>query len=83
MRWNKRYNDVRTKHVIHVNNCKADVLFSGLPPYHPLVAGTGFTGEQVEAAMMADSVNILKAGYNFRGMMDTVLLSQSKQLMFF
>ena len=47
---------------------KADMnLTSGLPPYHPLVEGQGFDPAAVDAGLREDAANVVKAGYNSRG----------------
>ncbi|KAL6248735.1 hypothetical protein RBB50_003797 [Rhinocladiella similis] len=43
-----------------------DIIFTGLPPYHPLVTAQGFDPAVVDAALRGDAANIVKAGYNVR-----------------
>lgn len=42
-------------------------IFSGLPPYHPLVIQQGFDPAVVDRALRADAAHILAAGYNLKG----------------
>lgn len=50
------------------SGCNIDPSHSGLPPYHPLVTAQGFNPAAVDAALRGDAANIVKAGYNVRGM---------------
>ncbi|KIW55788.1 hypothetical protein PV05_04513 [Exophiala xenobiotica] len=43
-----------------------DIIFTGLPPYHPLVTAQGFDPAAVDAALRGDAADIVKAGYNLR-----------------
>nr|KAK5442249.1 hypothetical protein LTR18_006102 [Exophiala xenobiotica] len=43
-----------------------DIIFTGLPPYHPLVTAQGFDSAAVDAALRGDAADIVKAGYNLR-----------------
>ncbi|KAK3368792.1 hypothetical protein B0H63DRAFT_529161 [Podospora didyma] len=43
-----------------------NLLFTGLPAYHPLVTQQGFDPALIDAAVRADSASLLKAGYNVR-----------------
>ncbi|KAF2665557.1 hypothetical protein BT63DRAFT_442934 [Microthyrium microscopicum] len=45
---------------------KLDIVFTGLPPYHPLVVQQGFNSSVIDATLRADAANIIKAGYNLR-----------------
>ncbi|KAK5936858.1 hypothetical protein PMZ80_010977 [Knufia obscura] len=45
---------------------EVDVIFTGLPPYHPLVTSQGFNATEVDIGLRADAANIVKAGYNLR-----------------
>ncbi|KAJ9612643.1 hypothetical protein H2200_004240 [Cladophialophora chaetospira] len=45
---------------------EVDIIFTGLPPYHPLVAQQGFNSSAVDAGLRADAADIIKAGYNLR-----------------
>ncbi|KIX09399.1 uncharacterized protein Z518_00478 [Rhinocladiella mackenziei CBS 650.93] len=45
---------------------EVDIIFTGLPPYHPLVIEQGFDPAVVDAALRGDAANILNAGYNLR-----------------
>ncbi|KAK0751352.1 hypothetical protein B0T18DRAFT_426006 [Schizothecium vesticola] len=53
-----------------------NVLFTGLPPYHPLVKAQGADPAQVDAALRADAANIRKQGYNLR----VILLGPEKNI---
>ncbi|KAK5467342.1 hypothetical protein LTS15_000314 [Exophiala xenobiotica] len=44
-----------------------DIIFTGLPPYHPLVTAQGFDPAAVDAALRGDAAEVVKAGYNLRG----------------
>ncbi|EXJ63244.1 hypothetical protein A1O7_03691 [Cladophialophora yegresii CBS 114405] len=44
-----------------------DIIFTGLPPYHPLVIQQGFNASAVDAGLRHDAADIVKAGYNLRG----------------
>jgi hypothetical protein len=43
-----------------------DVIFTGLPPYHPLVESQGFNPTEVDAGLRADAEAVVAAGYNLR-----------------
>lgn len=60
MRVFRRSPDIDAK----ANQC----LSSGLPPYHPLVISQGYSGDAVNTALRNDAANVMKAGYNLRGM---------------
>ncbi|KAF2639407.1 hypothetical protein P280DRAFT_470781 [Massarina eburnea CBS 473.64] len=45
---------------------KISVVFTGLPPFHPLVAAQGFNSSQVNAGLRNDAADILAAGYNLK-----------------
>ncbi|OCT54579.1 hypothetical protein CLCR_11449 [Cladophialophora carrionii] len=45
---------------------EVDIIFTGLPPYHPLVIQQGFNASAVDAGLRGDAADILKAGYNLR-----------------
>ncbi|KAH8594316.1 hypothetical protein B0O99DRAFT_687955 [Bisporella sp. PMI_857] len=43
---------------------EVNIIFTGLPPYQPLVAEQGFNQTLVDHTLRADAAAILKAGYN-------------------
>ncbi len=45
---------------------EVDVIFTGLPPFHPLVTAQGFNGSAVNAGLRQDAKDIIAAGYNLR-----------------
>ena len=45
---------------------EVDIIFTGLPPYHPLVTSQGFDPAVVDAALRADAARIVASGYNLR-----------------
>lgn len=51
-----------------VETGQTDTRSSGLPPYHPLVTEQGFDPAVVNENLRRDAADIVKAGYNLRGM---------------
>ncbi|EMD00687.1 hypothetical protein BAUCODRAFT_135482 [Baudoinia panamericana UAMH 10762] len=43
-----------------------NLIFTGLPPYHPLVEAQGFNGSAVNAGLRADAADLISHGYNTR-----------------
>ncbi|RDI77212.1 hypothetical protein Vi05172_g12772 [Venturia inaequalis] len=43
-----------------------NIIFTGLPPYHPLVISQGFDPKMVDQNLKADAKAIVAAGYNLK-----------------